>query len=251
MIFSFSRLVLFECCMYRGYNKYILGKEEQMTTPLAIGKAVHTGVEAKLNGKVETNEEAAYFGAVEVDFFDGVTFEEIVKLISRVPSYYLQLSAQRTEVHFQLPLSQENNSPIVQGYIDVLQPGLGCNELQPGGSAEIVDWKTNWKMDPNRHMKQLALYAWATEKITGVESVLATVYYLRFKKPISINIPAEKRYEAAQWALKLAEEILTRVEMIKLQPENVKAIFPAKPSKDCRHCPLAAECVVKFALHAK
>lgn len=250
MIFSFSRLDMFESCMYRGYVKYILGKEEPLTTPLALGKATHTGAEAKLKGLVDTDEEAAYFGAAEVNFFDGVTFDELLKLIRRVPSYYLNMPDQRTEVYFKLPLSDEVNAPLIQGYIDVLQPGLGCVELVPGGSAEIVDWKTNWKMDPKRHMRQLALYAWATEKITGVDSVLGTVYYLRFKKPISTVITAEKRAEAVQWALKLAKEILTRVELLKLHPQNVKTIFPATPSKDCRHCPHAAECVFKFACHA-
>ena len=53
MLYSFSRLSLYETCPYRFYQKYILGKDDVVTKPLALGKAVHKAIELKIDGASE------------------------------------------------------------------------------------------------------------------------------------------------------------------------------------------------------
>lgn len=81
MLYSYSRLSLYETCPYRFYQKYILGKDEPVTKPLALGKAVHKAIELKINGVSE--HEAIIEAIIESDFHPEVTYEEIASLMQR------------------------------------------------------------------------------------------------------------------------------------------------------------------------
>ncbi|MNZ85796.1 PD-(D/E)XK nuclease superfamily protein [compost metagenome] len=83
MLYSFSQLSLYEICTYLFYKKYILGKSEPVTKPLALGKAVHKAIELKINGMSE--EEAILEAVIEPDFHSEVTYDEIVSLMQRAP----------------------------------------------------------------------------------------------------------------------------------------------------------------------
>ena len=106
MIFSFSRLSLYETCPYRFYKKYIQGYEEPTTYPLALGKGVHKAIEDKIKGV--SHSEAVLNGMIEADFHPEVTMEELSDLVSHAP---IQENMGETEIHFQLPLSDEEISP--------------------------------------------------------------------------------------------------------------------------------------------
>ena len=83
MIFSFSRLSLYETCPYRFYKKYIQGYEEPTTYPLALGKGVHKAIEDKIKGV--SHSEAVLNGMIEADFHPEVTMEELSDLVSHAP----------------------------------------------------------------------------------------------------------------------------------------------------------------------
>ena len=226
MIFSFSRLNLYEQCPYRFYNKYILGKKEPVTQPLALGKAVHKAIEDKVNGI--SQEEAVLSGYAETNFHEEVTQKDISDLVGRAPIYpYIG----ETEIYFKLPLSDENDAPIIQGYIDLYQP-----------NGKIIDWKTNRIPYNVLDSKQMALSAWAVSKIKGIKHVEGSYYFLRFRKNSSHVFKQDEMNAARCWALELAEQINKKIEFLQIIPEEVHKIFPAKPSRLCGHCPFAWEC---------
>ncbi|MDY7989849.1 PD-(D/E)XK nuclease family protein [Paenibacillus polymyxa] len=110
MLYSFSRLSLYETCPHRFYYKYMLNRSEPVTKPLALGKAVHKAIELRIQGVAV--EDAIAAAVIEVDFHPEVTYEEIASLMQRAP----EVSGQ-TEVHFVLPLGAGIQ---LQGYIDLL-----------------------------------------------------------------------------------------------------------------------------------
>ena len=105
MIFSFSRLSLYEICPYRFYKKYIQGYEESTTYPWAVGKGVYKAIEDKANGVGHT--EAVLNGMIEADFHPEVTMEELSVIVSHAP---IQENMGKTEIYFQLPFSFLNFS---------------------------------------------------------------------------------------------------------------------------------------------
>ena len=50
MIFTFSRLSVYETCPYRFNKKYIQGYDESNTYQLALGMGIHKVIEDKING---------------------------------------------------------------------------------------------------------------------------------------------------------------------------------------------------------
>src|SRR5690625_5785497 len=83
MIFSFSRLNLYEQCPYRFFNKYILKKDEPITQPLALGKAVHKAIEDKIKGI--DHEQAVLNGYMEAEFHKELSYDDISKLTAKAP----------------------------------------------------------------------------------------------------------------------------------------------------------------------
>ncbi|QKY69413.1 PD-(D/E)XK nuclease family protein [Lentibacillus sp. CBA3610] len=226
MIFSFSRLNLYEQCPFRFYNKYILGKDEPVTQPLALGKAVHQAIDDKINGL--SHEEAVLNGYAAADFHKELKQQEISELVDRAP---IQLNMGETEMYFKLPLADEANAPEIQGYIDLYEDGI------------ITDWKTNRVSYNITANKQLALYAWAISQIEDLKTVKGVLNFLRFKKESSHTFTVDDMEKARKWALELAKEINEKEGLLKIQPHDYKKLYPAKPSRLCSHCPFAKSCI--------
>ncbi|WP_245001163.1 RecB family exonuclease [Caldalkalibacillus thermarum] len=234
LIFSFSRLSLYEQCPYRFYLKYIEEREEPVTKPLALGKAVHKAIEKIIAG--DSFEEAVTAGIIEVDFHPEVEREEIEKLVQKAP---VQPDMGKTEVHFELPLAPFPSAPRIQGYIDLIVDGE--NE------TAFVDWKTNWKTYDVFATMQMPLYAWAISEMRGLEEVEGNLYFLRFGQKCGHTFTIEEMENARQWALEQAREIEDHLFLLELESEKVDRIFPAKPSSACQHCPFVMECYSRFA----
>ncbi|MEB6549763.1 PD-(D/E)XK nuclease family protein [Heyndrickxia sporothermodurans] len=232
MIFSFSRLNLYESCPYRFFKKYVLGNEEPITLPLALGKAVHKAIEDTINGV--QHREAILNGLIEAEFHPEVTAEDVSFLASRSNA---KPGMGKTEIHFILPLDDTEDAPMLQGYIDlVFNKGMA-----------ITDWKTNRVPYHVLDNHQVGLYAWAMNKLYLVPYVVGTLYFLRFKKKSSHCFMPADMEKARLWALGLANEINAKLELYGMLPEEFKRIFPAIPSSNCRHCPFAKECLRTFS----
>ncbi|EGL84290.1 hypothetical protein CathTA2_0153 [Caldalkalibacillus thermarum TA2.A1] len=103
-----------------------------MTKPLALGKAVHKGIEMLIQGYIL--EEAVCEGFIEADFHPQVERSEVESLVKKSP---VHAGMGETEVHFQLPLSHSPSAPQLQGYIDLV--------VENESGVWFVDWKTNWQ----------------------------------------------------------------------------------------------------------
>lgn len=229
-VFSFSRLNLYKTCPYRFYKKYIEGFEEPVTYPLALGKGVHKAIEQKLNGS--SHEQAVLSGVIEADFHEEVTKEEISRLTKNAPIH--QVSG-KIETYFKIPLSDEEDSPMVQGFIDVSSP------------KHIIDWKTNRIPYNVRGNHQIGVYSWAISQLTGSKNIYGELYFLRFKRSSGYLYNIQDMEEARKWAYETAKEIQGKLALAEAMQELKDDLFPAKTSRFCSHCPVAVECYRKFA----
>ena len=228
MIFSYSRLLLYETCPRRFYFRYILKLVEKVSKPLALGKAVHKAIEKIIEGM--SVEDSVLEGFTECDFHPEVSYDEITRLVKNAPVFK---NMGETEVHFCLPLSNDENAPKIQGYIDLVTD-----------SGAFTDWKTNWK--PYGHAnRQLGLYAWALSKMKGIDLVEGSLYFLRFKKEYKYFFSQVEIEESRQWALNLANEINFKLDLLDMMPEKVDEIFSPTFSSACQHCPFVLECHLK------
>jgi hypothetical protein len=226
MIYSYSRLSLYQKCPKQFYYKYVLQLEDQkITKPLALGKAVHKGIESVIEGL--SLDEAVLKGYTECDFHQGVSIIDITELVKRAP---VTKNMGETEFYFRLPLSNSPDSPKIQGYIDLVQ------------GNKLKDWKTNWRRYAVNDNHQIALYAWALSKLKGYDLIEGSLYFLRFKKEYKYFFSHMEMERSRQWALNLANEINLKIEMLDILPEKVNALFPVNPSRACLYCPFAIEC---------
>lgn len=228
--FSFSRLNTYETCPRRFYYRYVLGKEEPDTQPLALGRAVHKAIELVLNG-LDLNE-AVKEGYIEADFHPEVTLEEITELVQKAPFHEIK---GETERYFCIPLFDEENSPMLQGYIDLVD------------GDRIYDFKTNWSPYNIHENHQVALYAWALSEIEGHESVHGSLLFLRFGLKSTDVFNREKMDNAIEWARGLVREILAKLEKLQSVPGKDKELFPYKASSACGHCPFVLDCFKEFS----
>lgn len=233
-IFSFSRLNLYQTCPKRFYYKYVLDKDEPVTKPLALGKAVHKTVEDMIKGS-DLNS-AVQQGLVEADFHPEVKEEEIREIVKKAP---IHKGIGRTEEYFCLPLSDSPSAPYLQGYIDLVE------ENEQG--VTITDWKTNWKPYDIQTNHQIALYAWGIQKKRDVDKVCGKLSFLRFGRESVHVFDKEDMEQARKWALKLANEINSKLTILEIMPEKVDELFPDEPSSACSHCPFVLECFRNFS----
>lgn len=232
MIYSYSRLSLFQQCPFRFYLKYIEGREEPVTKPLALGKAVHKAIERLIEGA--RFKEAVLDGWAESDFHPEVGREELEGLVRSAP---VSPGMGEAEVHFCLPLDENDPfSPQVQGYIDLVQDGL------------FVDWKTNWRTYHVLDNMQLSLYAWALMKMQGIRYIEGKLYFLRFGQESGHVFDEADAERARQWAWGLAREIEDRRLTLAMEPDSVARLFPPRPSSLCSHCPFVLECYQSFGI---
>lgn len=225
MLFSYSRLQLYETCKLRFYYKYILKLPDRVTAPLALGKAVHRSIESIIKGT--GFQEAIIEGYAVCDFHTGVSFKEISNLVKNAPVFK---NMGETEVYFCFPLSDTPNSPQLQGYIDLVQDG------------KFVDWKSNWRTYGVLENHQLGLYAWALSKIQQKEWIEGSLYFLRYKQEKKYFFSLLEMEQARAWAMHLAEETHFKLQLLDIMPEKRKEIFPFSPSYACSHCPFVLDC---------
>lgn len=228
MIYSFSRLNFYATCPMRFRFKYLDGLKEEISKPLALGKAVHKAIESKING--DTFSEAVLNGFIEADFHRDVSFLEIAHLVRRAP---VKKGIGQTEVYFKLPLSSSPSAPYVQGYIDWVK------------GNRMMDWKTHWKPYSVMANHQMGLYAWALKQLKGYPIVEASVYFLRFNKESKRFFRLTDIEKAHQWAETMANEIEGKLSISKIVPEERDRLFPATPSSACRHCFFVVHCYQK------
>lgn len=234
MIFSFSRLKLYETCPYRFRQKYIEGRDEPVTQPLALGKAVHKAIESRIKGCSES--EALLNGMVDSDFHPDVSINELKQLVNKAP---VIKGMGETELYFKLPLSGDPQAPEIQGYMDLVQEGEYDNSLW--------DWKTNYKAYHALDNHQLGLYAWALMTLKGTPTVNGRLYFLRYRKVSQHRFTEQDAERSRKWAYDLAVEINSKCFLHDIMPEKTDEIFPAIPSSACRHCPVAIDCFRKFS----
>lgn len=252
MIFSYSRLSTFEMCPRKFYCKYILGHSEEVTKPLAIGKACHKVIECYIHQPTLPIAEAFRHGFDEVDNHKDVTTNELVRLLSNGRYRIQKLREKRlrepgnviVEHHFQVNIGRLKDIQL-QGYIDILE--------RNGQKVTIIDWKTGWKVYDNFHdSRQLSLYAWVVWQITEgmFDTFYAEYHFLRFNKRIGKEVSRLEMEQARSWAVDTALEIqncLERMDELKDEAESIKSmyvdeIFPKQPSKLCNSCPFAIQC---------
>jgi PD-(D/E)XK nuclease superfamily len=232
LIYSFSRLNLYTTCPYRFFQKYIEGYEEPTTYPLALGKGVHKAVEDKINGMFHS--EAILNGMIEAEFHPEVTMDEMSKLVSHVP---IKENMGETEIHFQLPLSDEESAPTLQGYIDLVS----------SDGSKIVDWKTNRVRYDVRDNHQVGLYAWAVGQLKNRTQVEGYLYFLRFRRASNHVFNQADMKRSRQWALSVANKINSKRVILVMLPEEAESLFLSTPTSHCRHCPFVIECYRKFS----
>ncbi|MCF6094538.1 PD-(D/E)XK nuclease family protein [Microaerobacter geothermalis] len=230
MIYSFSRLSLYESCPYKFYLRYIEGREEPQTEPRALGKAVHKGIEMIINDGISL-EEAVYKGLVETDFFP-LKREEVQWLIQNAGA---EKGMGETEVYFCVPLSDSPSAPQVQGYIDLITP-----------EGFFVDWKTNRKPYGVWNTMQLPLYAWALMKLRNIHSIVGSLFFLRFRRRESTTFDLSDGEKARLWAYDTAMEIEEKLFLLEMDSSKAEQLFPATPSGLCKYCPFVEECYKNF-----
>ncbi len=192
--------------------------------PLALGKAVHKGIELKIHGVPHS--EAVLNGWAEADFHPEVSYQDISRLVNNAPIR----KGGKTEVYFKLPLSSFPSAPQLQGYIDLIQ------------GNKIVDWKTNWRPYSVLENHQMGLYAWALHKLKGYQWIEGSLYFLRYRKESKHFFNLLDIEKARTWAETLANEIESKLSILDMLPEAKNQLFPDSPSKSCRHCSFVVTC---------
>lgn len=224
--FSFSRLQLYETCPKRFYYKYIKKlPDDNNSKPLALGTAVHKALELIVNGT--DFHEAVKEGYIECDFHEEVSLDEIKELVERAPFQKLR---GKTEKYFCLPFFDGENSPKLQGYIDLVN------------GNEIFDFKTNRLMYGVTENHQIALYAWALSELEGYDKVKGSLIFLRFRKESCSVFGKDMMNEAVEWARELVKQIRLKLDVIEFAPNKQNEVFPYRASSACEHCPFVLQC---------
>ncbi|MCM3240744.1 PD-(D/E)XK nuclease family protein [Heyndrickxia oleronia] len=236
MTYSFSRLTLFQECPYRFYLRYIEKREEPVTEPLAMGKAVHLAIELMLKGH---SLDQALFEA-EMDCPILIDPMELRNLVEKAP---IEMGAGlksgvEIEKYFKLPLSNADDAPCIQGYIDLVETVFGC--------IEFTDWKTNRMIYSPMDTMQLPLYAWALSKIYKTFDIVGSLFFLRYFKKAKKRMSFSKREmeNARKWAEDTAIQIENRLFLLEIG-EPVEKLFPYQMNPYCKHCSFAGECLLK------
>ncbi|MFY0520540.1 RecB family exonuclease [Lysinibacillus sp. UGB7] len=237
--FSFSRLTLYEDCPFAYFLRYVEEIETVDSLPLAFGKATHRAIEEKMKGAGD--KEALITGWKEVDYypFDLEEYEKVYRRADVERGEAINSNVQ-TEIHFKLQLEDNQNSPYVQGFVDVHSIIYG--------NHSFIDWKTNRVMYDPLETMQLPLYSWAIGKIYNVTSVRGTLYFLRFyRNNQKTALFDQKDMEKARiWALGLANQTLESLENFRCG-QSLEEAFPARANMRCANCPFAYICVDKYA----
>lgn len=246
-VYSYSRLKLYDDCPASYYYKYILELPEESGEPLIIGKTVHLAIEKylkQLREGVKVNIKACIREAIK-EFNANSVKDTVLKigLSPAIDSNTFLYNKSEIEHGFHIPLD-DNEEFILQGAIDYFEYGL------PDDSAYLLDWKTN-HIRYSANNLQMGIYAWYLSQQYGVDTVYASMIFLRYsqsactEKAVFTKIEMEK---ARSWAYNIAKEIEANLLELQLFSGNPDEIFPAKPCANCQHCSYAFQCVKGLVL---
>ena len=222
--FSFSRLSLFCTCPKRWHCKYVLRQNDPAGPPAILGKTVHKANELCLKGSSFDDAVVTAYLEEGDSTVDKSTVESMVKTAL---SYHYRGPV---EQHFILQLTKGIK---LQGYIDLISTN--------GQIPTVVDWKTGFKLYKVLDTWQIPLYAAAVMEQTGAEIVKGVLAFLRFKTTRTALIGRKEASQAKAWAIKAAEDIQKRLELLAILEPN--EVFPAKPSPACGNCPWSVQCL--------
>jgi len=225
LIFSFSRLQLYERCPAAFYYKYLLDLAEAPSEPLVLGKAVHLAIQLYLGGDDMVSAVRA-----SVDNAELQSDPEEVRNLASHPAV-MSVMGGSVEQHFELPLD-EGGRVILQGYID------WWNQDDKG--VYLKDWKTNRSPYSPTDNDQLGLYAWALSELIGADEIKGELVFLRYSYSAMRYKHTYTRLdmsEARQWALNLAMEIEGKLALA--DPDQ----FIERPGAHCQYCGYAGLCI--------
>lgn len=237
MTYSFSRLSLYVECPYRFYLRYIEKREEPVTEPLVLGKAVHKAIELILKG--QEMDDAILSADMEAELL--IDSKELRELVEKAPIRKGEGLGEGVEIekYFNIPLSNSKNAPVLQGYIDLVRNIFG--------SYEFIDWKTNRAKYSPADTMQLPLYAWVISKIFKTNEVTGTLFFLRYFKNAQeqMTFYTEDMEKARVWAETTANEIEDKLSRLD-NGEQSENLFPFQPNPHCFHCSFAGDCLLKY-----
>jgi len=233
VIYSFSRLQLYERCPASFYYKYLLDLPEPPSEPLVLGKAVHSAIQRYLGGD---DMETALQSSVDEATLP-LDPEEVHSLASH-PAV-MSVMGGSIEQHFMLPLD-DSGSIFLQGYIDFWHTD--------NARVALIDWKTNRSPYLPQNNQQLGLYAWALGQLTGADEVHGELIFLRYSYSTmryNHTYALQDMSKAREWALGLALEIEAKLAQMNIAANTVPdtILFPDRPGVHCQHCGYAEICI--------
>lgn len=232
--YSFSSLDKYEKCNGRWYRYKGLGQEEPPTEISEFGRAAHKAIKYILADNLP-KEQAIEKAISEASLpFDP---QELDKVIGQhVMGFAGKVKPEQVERYFELKLSDEDDAPVICGYIDL--------DLDNG----IIDWKSGWKVKGPQETYQLGIYAWAKSRETGIEEIAGQLFYLRFPRDLNHChlYKKEDMEKARKWAYDLAREIEGKMLSLAFEEDTADSLFPDTPGNHCRGCGYACECYQKY-----
>lgn len=230
MIYSVSRLQLYERCQASFYYKYLLELPESISQPLVLGKTVHTAIEKYLNGDdLDTAvQNARYNAAIELDEQEVYDLASHPTVLSVIGGY--------VEQHFELPLDDQGRF-VIQGYIDYYN--------HDDSTVTLKDWKTNRSPYEPTANHQMGIYAWALHQLTGANEVQSELVFLRYpnsKRRYVHTYQQPDMEESRQWALSIAMEIESKVKELEQHGDST-ILFSDQPGVHCQYCGYAEICI--------
>jgi hypothetical protein len=236
MKFSFSSLSKYENCNGRWYRYKVLGQQEPPTEAMVFGKAVHDAIKYILADKIPKDEAIARAVGEAPMPLDPSELDKLIGSHVMAFQNFQSLQPRQVERHFELKLSDEEDAPVIHGYIDL--------DLDIG----IIDWKTNWKTYEPTDNHQLGLYAWAKSRETGAKEVTGQLFFLRYPRELNHgHVYSEAEMEQSrQWAYNLAREIESKLLSIAFEEDTPENLFPDTPGPHCTGCGYACECYQQY-----
>ena len=104
-------------------------------------------------------------------------------------------------------------------------------DVKKDGTVLLSDYKTDSKVDYDKHMNQVLLYSYFFEKKYGKPIDYVGVYFCKHHK--KLNRPVKVTKELVDGAMKWFLGIKKKIEALEGQPEEA---YEAKTSKLCEYC---------------
>lgn len=231
---SYSSIDTYERCPLQYRYRYVERLEFEPKPALSFGSSLHAALEwfydvktthppeldALLDKLKETWVSEGYADAAE----EGRYLEEGLKLLTDY--YYKNVGS------FRVPVSLEEYFEVDLGGF-VLTGKIDRVDRDPGGTYEIIDYKTNRNLPPRERLAanlQLPIYQYAALQKWGISAGKLTLYYLR---------PGQ-RYSTRPWDEKRIAAMLERLRGV--AGSITSGAFEPTPNNLCGWCDFTALC---------